>query len=145
MPYIQQVAVGRREKLTIYGSDYPTVDGTGVRDYIHVVDLACGHVAALRTAFAAGGSFGCRAVNLGTGKGTSVKQMLAAFEKACGKPLAHAFAPRRPGDVAECYAATGTAREVFGWEATRGVEEMCRDQWAWASANPYGYGSAPPA
>ena len=142
MPYIQQVAVGRREKLTIYGDDYPTVDGTGVRDYIHVVDLAEGHVAALRKAFSCP-SYGCKAINLGTGTGTSVVQMLHAFESACGKKLPHAFAPRRPGDVASCYAATAMAEEELGWRATRDVAQMCKDQWAWASANPYGYGTAP--
>jgi UDP-glucose 4-epimerase len=142
MPYIQQVAVGRRPQLTVYGSDYPTVDGTGVRDYIHVCDLADGHCAALRKVFATP-AFGCVPVNLGTGTGTSVLQMVDSFQRASGKPLPYALAARRPGDVAACYAATDLAESFLGWKATRGVDEMCRDQWAWASANPFGYGSAP--
>ena len=150
MPFVQQVAVGRRPQLTVYGSDYATVDGTGVRDYIHVVDLAEGHVAALRKAFAGGAGapgapspLGCVAYNLGTGKGTSVLQMVAAFEKAAGRKIPTVMAARRPGDVAACYAATDAAATELGWRAARDVDDMCRDQWAWASANPYGYGQAP--
>ena len=142
MPFVQQVAVGRREKLTVFGSDYATADGTGVRDYIHVMDLADGHVAALRKAFATP-DLGCVPYNLGTGTGTSVLQMVKAFEKASGKPVPYALAPRRPGDVAACYAATALAEKELGWKATRDVDQMCKDQWAWASANPYGYGEAP--
>jgi UDP-glucose 4-epimerase len=253
MPYVQQVAVGRREALTVYGSDYATADGTGVRDYIHVVDLAEGHVAALRKVFATPDlgacheacfgrvacSFclcacspwaalgarrsvgtrharaaavamalsrringvwmcpyalyrfllcrlsvfllaGCLPFNLGTGRGSSVLDMVKAFEKASGKArqrhvachttthrrmddttdafcvlsalsfsllsaqkIPYTMAPRRPGDVAQCYAATDKAERELGWKATRDVEAMCRDQWAWASANPYGYGAPP--
>ena len=143
MPYVQQVAVGRRPALTVYGSDYPTVDGTGVRDYIHVMDLAAGHVAALRKIFATP-ALGCVPYNLGTGRGSSVLEMVAAFEKTSGKKIAYTIAARRPGDVAICYAATDVAERELGWKAAHNVEDMCRDQWAWASANPYGYG-APPA
>jgi len=142
MPFVQQVAVGRRPALTVYGNDYPTVDGTGVRDYIHVCDLAEGHVAALAKIFATP-DFGCVPYNLGTGTGTSVLQMVAAFEAASGQTIPLVQAPRRPGDVAECYAATATAEAALGWKAERGVAEMCVDQWKWASANPYGYGGAP--
>ncbi len=138
MPYIQQVAVGRRPQLTVFGSDYATVDGTGVRDYIHVMDLAAGHVAALRKVFSTP-DFGCTPYNLGTGTGSSVLQMVSAFEAASGKKIPYVLAPRRPGDVAACYAATALAERDLGWTATRGVAEMCRDQWAWASANPFGY------
>jgi len=138
MPYIQQVAVGRRPQLTVYGNDYATVDGTGVRDYIHVMDLAEGHVAALRKVFATVGG-GCTPINLGTGTGSSVLQMVSAFEEASGKKIPYTFAPRRAGDVASCYASTGEAERALGWKTTRGVQEMCRDQWAWASANPFGF------
>jgi UDP-glucose 4-epimerase len=142
MPYVQQVAVGRRPQLTVFGSDYPTVDGTGVRDYIHVQDLAQGHVAALRKLFATPG-LGCVPYNLGTGTGTSVLQMVAAFKKASGKDIPYTLAPRRPGDVASCYAATDLAAKELGWKAVHSVEDMCRDQWAWASANPYGFKQQP--
>jgi UDP-glucose 4-epimerase len=142
MPFVQQVAVGRRPALTVYGSDYSTPDGTGVRDYIHVSDLAEGHVAALRKAFSCA-TLGCVPYNLGTGKGTSVLEMVAAFEKASGKKIPYVIAARRPGDVAQCYAATALAERELGWKATRSVEDMCKDQWAWASANPFGYAAAP--
>jgi UDP-glucose 4-epimerase len=141
MPYVQQVAVGRRPQLTVFGSDYPTVDGTGVRDYIHVMDLAAGHVAALRKLFSTP-NLGCVPYNLGTGRGTSVLQMVEAFKKASGKDIPYVVADRRPGDVASCYAATDLAQAELGWSAKHSVEDMCRDQWAWASANPMGYKSA---
>ena len=145
MPFVQQVAVGRRPYLTVYGSDYQTPDGTGVRDYIHVLDLADGHVAALRKTITAGATLGCVAFNLGTGRGTSVLQMVAAFEAASGKKIPIVMAARRPGDVAQCYAATDLAERELGWKAVRSVDDMCRDQWTWASANPYGYSPPPPA
>lgn len=137
-PYIAQVASGLREKLNVFGSDYPTQDGTGVRDYIHVSDLAAGHVAALdymlRTAPAdAAGPTGSgwRAVNLGAGKGYSVMDALRAWSEAVGRPLPYEFAPRRQGDVAVCYADASQAHRLFGWRATRGLNEMCRDHWRW--------------
>nr|ABK95303.1 unknown [Populus trichocarpa] len=139
MPYVQQVAVGRRPHLTVFGTDYPTKDGTGVRDYIHVVDLADGHIAALRKLSEA--NIGCEVYNLGTGKGTSVLEMVAAFEKASGKKIPLVMADRRPGDAETVYAATEKAERDLSWKANYGVDEMCRDQWNWASKNPYGYGS----
>lgn len=137
MPYVQQVAVGRREKLTVFGSDYPTVDGTGVRDYIHVMDLAEGHVAALAKSL--GEEIGCKVYNLGTGKGTSVLELVQAFEAASGKKIPYVMSDRRPGDVAINYAATDLAKEELGWVAKRGIPEICEDQWRWVSNNPYGY------
>ncbi|GAQ85169.1 UDP-glucose 4-epimerase [Klebsormidium nitens] len=139
MPFVQQVAVGRREQLTVYGNDYPTKDGTGVRDYIHVVDLAEGHLAALRKLEATPG-LGCIPINLGTGRGTSVLEMVAAFEKAAGKKIPYKLAARRPGDSAEVFASTTLADKELGWKARLTVEDMCRDQWKWASENPNGYG-----
>ena len=136
VPYIAQVAVGKLEKLHVYGDDYPTHDGTGVRDYIHVVDLARGHVAALRKLAQNCGLFTC---NLGTGKGYSVLDVLHAYEKACGKTLPYVIDPRRPGDIAECYADPAKARDELGWEARYGIEEMCASSWKWQSANPNGY------
>ena len=136
VPYIAQVAVGKLEKLHVYGDDYPTHDGTGVRDYIHVVDLARGHVAALRKLAQNCGLFTC---NLGTGKGYSVLDVLHAYEKACGKTLPYVIDPRRPGDIAECYADPAKARDELGWEAKYGIEEMCASSWEWQSANPNGY------
>ena len=135
-PYIAQVAVGRREALHVYGNDYPTVDGTGVRDYIHVVDLAEGHVAALKKLESGCGLFVC---NLGTGKGTSVMEVLRAYEKACGKTLPYVIDPRRPGDLAEFYADPTRAREELGWEARHGIDEMCASSWNWQSKNPNGF------
>ena len=126
MPYITQVAIGRREKLSVYGNDYPTHDGTGVRDYIHVVDLAKGHLKALAKVRK---DTGVDAYNLGTGHGYSVLQMVAAFEKASGRKVPYKIAPRRAGDIAECYADPTKAREVLGWEATMGIDEMCADSW----------------
>ena len=136
VPYIAQVAVGKLEKIHVYGGDYPTPDGTGVRDYIHVVDLARGHVAALRKLEGNCGLFVC---NLGTGKGYSVLDVLHAYEKACGKTLPYVMDPRRPGDIAACYADPRKAREELGWEAQYGIEEMCASSWKWQSTNPNGY------
>ncbi|XP_072970180.1 bifunctional UDP-glucose 4-epimerase and UDP-xylose 4-epimerase 1-like [Typha angustifolia] len=138
MPYIQQVSVGRLPELNVYGYDYPTKDGSAIRDYIHVMDLADGHIAALRKLFAAE-NIGCVAYNLGTGCGTSVLEMVAAFEKASGKKIPIKLCPRRPGDATAVYASTEKAQEELGWRAKYGIEEMCRDQWNWASKNPYGY------
>ncbi|KAL8141590.1 hypothetical protein V2J09_014622 [Rumex salicifolius] len=139
MPYMQQVAVGRRSSLTVFGTDYNTKDGTGVRDYIHVVDLAHGHIAALNKLFDS--DLGCEVYNLGTGKGTSVLEMVAAFEKASGEKIPVEVAARRPGDAETVYASTEKAARDLNWKAKFGIEEMCRDQWNWASHNPYGYTS----
>ena len=136
VPYIAKVAVGQLEKLHVYGDDYQTPDGTGVRDYIHVVDLAKGHVAALKKLEQNCGLFIC---NLGTGKGYSVLDVLHAYEKACGKELPYVVDPRRPGDIAQCYADPKKAREELGWEAELGIEEMCASSWKWQSMNPGGY------
>ncbi|KAL3499218.1 hypothetical protein ACH5RR_038311 [Cinchona calisaya] len=139
MPFVQQVAVGRRPALTVFGTDYKTKDGTGVRDYIHVVDLADGHIAAVNKL--SDPSIGCEVYNLGTGKGTSVLEMVAAFEKASGKKIQLLMAGRRPGDAEIVYASTDKAERELNWKAKYGIDEMCRDQWNWASKNPYGYGS----
>lgn len=128
MPYITQVAAGIRERLSVYGSDYPTHDGTGVRDYIHVVDLAKGHVAALRYAAA---HTGTEIINLGTGKGYSVLDVVHAFEAANQVKIPYVLAPRRPGDIATCYAGTDKAKRLLDWQAEQGLEEMCRDSWRW--------------
>ena len=128
MPYITQVAAGIRERLSVYGSDYPTHDGTGVRDYIHVVDLAKGHVAALRYAAA---HTGTEIINLGTGKGYSVLDVVHAFEAANQVKIPYVLAPRRPGDIATCYAGTEKAKRLLDWQAEKGLEEMCRDSWRW--------------
>ncbi|KAL2527739.1 UDP-glucose 4-epimerase 5 [Abeliophyllum distichum] len=142
MPFVQQVAVGRRPELTVFGTDYGTKDGTGVRDYIHVVDLADGHIAALSKL--SDPSIGCEVYNLGTGKGTSVLEMVAAFEKASGKEIPIVKAGRRPGDAEIVYASTEKAERELNWKAKYGIDEMCQDQWNWASKNPYGYGSPEP-
>jgi UDP-glucose 4-epimerase len=131
MPYIAQVAAGRLKELLIFGADYPTPDGTGVRDYIHVVDLARGHLAALETL---GGRCGVLTVNLGTGRGYSVLEMVRAFSAASGKPVPFRVVERRPGDVAQCYADTARARALLGWQAQLGLEAMCRDTWRWQCA-----------
>lgn len=136
MPFVAQVAVGRRPFLNVYGNDYPTIDGTGVRDYIHVQDLAAGHLAALRTMVDQNKSF---TVNLGTGRGCSVLEVVRAFEKASGKPVPYQFASRREGDVAQCYASTDLANALLGWQAQLGLDAMCEDTWRWQSANPNGY------
>nr|KJB16722.1 hypothetical protein B456_002G244900 [Gossypium raimondii] len=135
MPFVQQVAVGRRQALTVFGKDYSTKDGTGVRDYIHVVDLADGHIAALKKL--SDPKIGCEVYNLGTGKGTSVLEMVTAFEKKI--PLQ--IAGRRPGDAEVVYASIKKAETELKWKAKYGIEEMCKDQWNWASKNPFGYGS----
>lgn len=136
MPYIAQVAVGRREVLHVYGDDYATHDGTGVRDYIHVVDLALGHCRAI--AYASEHT-GTEAINLGTGQGYSVLQMVQAFEQATGRQVPYQIDPRRPGDVALCYADPAKAQSLLHWQATRDLETMCRDTWRWQSQNPNGY------
>jgi len=138
MPFLQQVAVGKRETLSVFGSDYPTHDGTGVRDYIHVVDLAKGHIAALKRLEA---SPGCVTYNLGTGVGYSVLDMVKAFSKACGRDLPYKLAPRRPGDVSVVYANPKLALEELGWKAELGLDAMCADTWRWISNNPEGFGS----
>ena len=137
MPFIAQVAVGRREKLSVFGNDYATHDGTGVRDYIHVVDLAKGHVAAVRYAAA---HTGCEAFNLGTGIGYSVLDIVGTFQKVNGIPVPYEIADRRPGDIAVCYASPDKSREVLGWQAEKTLEDMCRDTWNWQKHNPRGYG-----
>ena len=136
VPYIAQVAVGKLEKLHVYGNDYNTPDGTGVRDYIHVVDLARGHVAALKKLDTSCGLFIC---NLGTGNGYSVLDVLHAYEKACGHELPYVIEARRPGDIAACYADPAKAKEELGWVAQLGIEEMCASSWKWQSQNPNGY------
>ncbi len=136
MPFITQVAVGRREFLRVFGDDYPTPDGTGVRDYIHVVDLARGHVAAL--AYLAGNE-GLFTVNLGTGQGYSVLDMVQAFARASEREIAYKIVPRRPGDIACCYADPALAKQMLGWSAELGIDRMCQDSWRWQSMNPAGY------
>jgi len=135
MPFVAQVAVGRREQLKVWGCDYPTPDGTGVRDYIHVVDLAIGHLKALARLREPQ----CFEVNLGTGTGYSVLDVVKAFEQASGRPVPYELAPRRPGDVAACYADPAFAAELLGWRAERGIEAMCVDAWRWQSGNPNGF------
>ncbi len=134
-PYIQQVAVGKREFLGVFGNDYDTPDGTGVRDYIHVVDLARGHLCAVKYVLE---NKGVEAVNLGTGKGSSVLDVLHAFEKACGKEIPYKIMPRRPGDIAWCYSDPSKARALLGWEAKLGLDDMCRDGWNFIRLNPNG-------
>lgn len=136
MPYIAQVAVGRLRELAVFGGDYPTPDGTGVRDYIHVVDLALGHLRALEKMADTAGVFTC---NLGTGHGCSVLDMVRAFEAACGRPVPFRIVDRRAGDIAQCYADPSLAQQELGWQAVRGLDEMCKDTWRWQSANPQGY------
>ena len=136
MPYITQVALGQREALQIFGNDYDTPDGTGVRDYIHVVDLALGHLAALRYLQDQQASI---TVNLGTGRGVSVKELADTFAQVTGVPVPYQFVARRPGDVAACYADTRLAQEALGWQAELGVDRMCQDAWRWQSQNPNGY------
>jgi len=135
MPYITQVAVGKRERLSVFGSDYDTPDGTGVRDYIHVVDLADGHVAALRYLLDSQLSI---TANLGTGQGYSVLELVKAFEQASGRAVPYEIVARRPGDIAACYADPGLAQQKLGWKATRTLQEMCADSWRWQSQNPNG-------
>ena len=136
MPYVAQVAVGKREQLRVFGDDYDTPDGTGVRDYIHVMDLAEGHLAALDALARDGGLI---TTNLGTGRGYSVLDMVRAFAAASGREVRYQIAERRPGDVASCYADPAHAKQVLGWEAKRGIDTMCADHWRWQSENPNGY------
>lgn len=136
-PYITQVAVGKLKEVGVFGNDYDTPDGTGVRDYIHVVDLALGHVKALEKM--ASSEPLVRIYNLGTGQGFSVLQMIEAFSKACGKTIPYSIKPRRLGDIAECYSDASLAKKELGWEAKRGIDEMCEDSWRWQSGNPNGY------
>ena len=139
VPYIAKVAVGKLEKVHVYGNDYPTPDGTGVRDYIHVVDLARGHVAAIKKLEQKPGLFIC---NLGTGHGYSVLDVIHAFSKACGRELPYVIDPRRPGDIAECWCDPTRAKNELGWQAQYGIDEMCRDSWNWQKNNPDGYKTA---
>jgi UDP-glucose 4-epimerase len=136
MPYITQVALGKQAFLQVFGNDYPTPDGTGVRDYIHVCDLAEGHVAAMQALLSRGDSL---TVNLGTGQGYSVLDVVRAFEAASGRQVPYRIAPRRPGDIAQCYADPSLAQRVLGWQAQRSLQEMCADAWRWQSRNPDGY------
>ena len=136
LPYICQVAVGKRESLSVFGGDYPTPDGTGVRDYIHVADLADGHVKAVE---AHQDDAGLHVYNLGTGQGSSVLEMVHAFEQAAGKKIAYAIAPRRPGDIATCYADASLAKAKLNWTAKRDLQQMMQDSWRWQSRNPNGY------
>ena len=135
MPYIAQVAIGRRASVNVFGSDYATPDGTGVRDYIHVVDLAIGHLKALSIL----DTPKCEAINLGTGEGYSVLDVIETFSKVCGKPIPYTLAPRRAGDIASCYASPHKAKELLGWEATYTLVEMCEDMWRFQLQNPKGY------
>ena len=137
LPFVAQVAVGRRKELAVFGDDYDTVDGTGVRDYIHVVDLALGHLSAL-TAIAKNPGLLC--CNLGTGTGYSVLEVVSAFSQACGREIPYKIVPRRPGDIAACYADPEYARQVLGWRAQRDLHSMCVDTWRWQANNPEGYG-----
>jgi UDP-glucose 4-epimerase len=136
MPYIAQTASGLRKQLSVFGGDYPTRDGTGVRDYIHVTDLARGHIKALEKL---ADKPGCITHNLGTGTGYSVLEMVTAFEKACGKVIPYEIVPRRPGDIAECYANPACAHQELGWRAEKGLAAMCEDAWRWQQQNPEGY------
>jgi UDP-glucose 4-epimerase len=138
MPFITQVAVGKLAKLRVFGNEYPTVDGTGVRDYIHVVDLAKGHLKALEIVT---GASGVEAYNLGTGNGYSVLEMVTSFEKASGINIPYQIVDNRPGDIAVCYADSTKAKTDLGWTAEKGIDEMCRDSWKWQSENPNGYGN----
>ena len=136
MPYVAQVAVGRRPHVQIFGNDYDTPDGTGVRDYIHVMDLAEGHVAAVQRLLDTDGSM---ILNLGTGTGASVLDLVKAYERASGRPIPYVFAPRRAGDIAACYADPSRARAVLGWTAQRDLQQMCADSWRWQSSHPNGF------
>ncbi|WP_303760187.1 UDP-glucose 4-epimerase GalE [Alcanivorax jadensis] len=137
MPFVAQVAVGKREKLSVFGADYPTEDGTGVRDYIHVMDLARGHLAALEALESSGGIL---TANLGTGRGYSVLEMIQAFVRASGRDVPYEVVARRPGDIASCYADPAHAKAVLGWQAGLGIDDMCRDHWRWQEKNPEGFG-----
>lgn len=136
MPFIAQVAVGKRDHINVFGNDYDTPDGTGVRDYLHVVDLASGHVAALNYVL---NHKGTEIINLGTGNGVSVLEMIKSYSKACGRDLPYEIAPRRAGDLATVYADATKAKQVLGWTATKTLDDMCVDSWNWQSHNPNGY------
>ena len=138
LPYVAQVAVGRLKELSVFGNDYPTKDGTGVRDYIHVVDLAIGHLKAIEK-LEKNPKLGLKIYNLGTGNGYSVLEIVQAFEKASGRKVPYSIKPRRPGDIAECWADPALAAKELGWKAERGIAEMCEDSWRWQSMNPYGF------
>jgi len=142
LPYIARVAVGELPRLRVFGADYPTPDGTGVRDYIHILDLVRGHVVALDALLDPGGAYaegGVLTVNLGTGRGYSVLEMLHAFERAAGRDLPYEIVDRRPGDVAECYADASRAQRLLGWQADLGIDRICEDAWRWQRANPHGF------
>lgn len=139
MPYISQVAVGKRKQLSIFGNDYATHDGTGVRDYIHIVDLAQGHIAALDKLARTNNKRGFDVYNLGTGVGYSVLDMAKNFSKACGHDIPYVFVARREGDIATCYASTAKAERELGWKAKLGLKEMCEDTWRWQKNNPNGF------
>ena len=136
LPYVAQVAVGRLKELNVFGNDYPTPDGTGIRDYIHVVDLAIGHLRAIEKLAE---KPGFKIYNLGTGNGSSVLQIVKAFEAASGRKVPYVIKPRRPGDIAECWADPSLAAKELHWKAERGIEKMCEDLWRWQSQNPYGF------
>ena len=142
LPYVSQVAVGRLKELSVFGNDYPTPDGTGVRDYIHVVDLADAHLKAVEKLHAAK-EYGLKVINLGTGKGYSVLQIVKAFEKASGRKVPYVIKARRPGDVSECWADPSFALKELGWKAKRGLDKMCEDIWRWQSKNPFGFRKRP--
>lgn len=139
MPYVAQVAVGRREFLSVFGNDYDTPDGTGVRDYLHVMDLAEGHLSAIQYMDKKSSGGGLYTFNLGTGNGSSVLDMVKAMEQACGHELKYKIVERRPGDIATCYADASLAEQEMGWKATRTLDEMCRDLWCWQQKNPNGF------
>jgi len=139
MPYVSQVAVGKLKELSVFGGDYSTKDGTGVRDYIHVVDLAKGHVKAIEKLISLSDKSGVFTYNLGAGKGYSVLEVISAFEKACGKPVKYKIVGRREGDIAKCYADAGLAEQALGWKAEKNIDEMCVDAWRWQSLYPEGY------
>ena len=139
MPYVAQVAIGRRDYLTVFGNDYDTPDGTGVRDYLHVMDLADGHVKAIEHLQTT--EQGIFTFNLGTGQGYSVLDMVQAMSKACGHEIAYQVGPRRPGDIATCYADASRAADILQWKATRNLQQMCQDLWCWQSQNPNGFAS----
>jgi len=141
LPYVAQVAIGRLKELSVFGNDYPTPDGTGIRDYIHVVDLANAHLKAVEK-LGNEKKYGLKVINLGTGNGYSVLQIVKAFEKASGRKVPYVIKARRPGDIAECWADPSFALKELGWKATRGIEKMCEDLWRWQSMNPYGYKKA---
>lgn len=143
MPYISQVAVGKLTKLSIFGNDYPTTDGTGVRDFIHVTDLAQGHVAALTYLQQQNLPVGFLPINLGTGRGTSVLELVSAFSEVSEKPIPYKFVARRAGDIASCYACADKAKTLLGWEAKLSITDMCKDTWRWQSINPHGYNVNP--